>query len=61
MKSEFLKTRFVHFGFFKHFSQNLGLGVSIADFGSVVPGSNPGQAQDFPNFFSFFAITLTKY
>ena len=61
MKSKFQKTWSVNLGFFKHFSQNLGLGVSIADFGSVVPGSNPGRAQDFPDIFSFFAIKLTNY
>ena len=61
MKSKFQQTQFEIFGVFKHFSQNLGLGVSIADFGSVVLGSNPGRAEDFPDFFSFFAITLTNY
>ena len=36
----------------------LGLGVSIADFGSVVPGSNPGRAQDFLAFFCIFHLCL---
>ena len=30
MKSKVQKTGSVNFGFFKHFSQNLGLGVSLA-------------------------------
>ena len=61
MKSKFLKTWSVNFGFFKHFSQNLGLGVSIADFGSVVTGSNPGLAQDFLAYFFQFSFILTLY
>ena len=54
MKFTFQKTWFVNFGFLKHFSQIIGLGVSIADFGSVDLGSNPNWAQDFSDFVFYF-------
>ena len=47
VKSTFQKIWSVNFAFFKHFPSILGQGVSLADFGSVVLGSNLAGAKIF--------------